>query len=86
MKRQNRKGLVRRFTKKQAALAVKISNDIAEDIDNGESRAVLRMAVAYWVDVATVESMGRAAAESSLHVCRCAKQLMDAALDERGTT
>lgn len=72
--------LVRRFTAKQAELAAKISNDIAEDIDCGESRRTLRMAVAYFADVACVEAQRRAAAESKLELFRCAKGLMDAAL------
>ena len=72
--------LVRRFTVKQAEIAAKISNDIAEDIDCGESRKSLRMAVAYFADVACVESQRRAAAESKLEIFRCAKALMDAAL------
>jgi len=41
-----------RFTKEQAELAAKISNDIAEDIDNHESKKDLRMAVDYWASVA----------------------------------
>ena len=72
--------LVRRFTDKQAELAAKLSNDIAEDTDCGESRKTLRMAVAYFADVACVESRRRAAAESKLEISRCAKSLMDAAL------
>jgi hypothetical protein len=72
--------LVRRFTDKQAQCAAKISNDIAEDIDCGESRRTLRMAVAYFADVACVEAQRRAAAESKLEIFRCAKGLMDAAL------
>jgi hypothetical protein len=72
--------LVRRFTDKQAELAAKISNDIAEDIDCGESRKSLRMAVAYFAAVASVEAQGRAAAESKLAIFRCAKGLMDAAI------
>lgn len=87
-KATNRKGgaavrsseLVRRFSDKQAELAAKISNDIAENIDCGESRKTLRMAVAYFADVACVEAQRRAAAESNLEIFRCAKGLMDAAL------
>lgn len=76
--------LVRRFTDKQAELAAKISNDIAEDIDCGESRKSLRMAVAYFADVACVEAERRAAAESKLEIFKCAKGLMDAALPPNG--
>jgi hypothetical protein len=72
--------LVRRFSDKQAELAAKISNDIAEDIDCGESRKTLRMAVAYFADLACVEGQRRASAESRLELFRCAKGLMDAAL------
>lgn len=72
--------LVRRFTDKQAEIAAKISNDIAEGIDCGESRRTLRRAVAYFADVARLEAQRRASAESKLELFRCAKGLMDAAL------
>lgn len=78
--------LVRRFTDGQAELAAKISNDIAEDIDCGESRKTLRMAVAYFADVACVEAQARATAESKLEIFRCAKGLMDAALSPNAGT
>lgn len=77
---------VRRFTDKQAELAAKISNDIAEDIDCGESRKTLRMVVAYFADVACVESQRRADAESKLAIFRWAKGLMDAALPPNDQT
>jgi hypothetical protein len=73
-------GLVTRFSSKQAELAAKISNDIAEDIDCRESRKKLRMSIAYWADVACVEAQRRADAESRLRIFRIAKELMDAAL------
>lgn len=76
------KELVSRFTDKQAELAAKISNDIAEDIDCGESRKSLRMAVAYWADVATVESQKRASLEAKVAMFRNAKSLMDTVLEE----
>ena len=78
-------GLVKRFSKKEAGLAAKISNDIAEDIDCGETRKDLRMAVAYYADVACVEAQSRAAAESKLAMFRAAKGLMDSVLDEPST-
>lgn len=78
--------LVRRFTDQQAELAAKISNDIAENIDCGESRKTLRMVVAYFADVACVESQRRAAAESKLEIFRSAKGLMDAALPPNAGT
>lgn len=59
-------GLVVRFTQKQRRLAEQISNDIAEDIDNGESREQLRMAVAYWADVAAVNAMERSSLKTQL--------------------
>ena len=40
----------RKFTKAQEELALKISNDISEDIDCGETKKQLRMAVKYWAD------------------------------------
>lgn len=36
-----------KFTKKQIELADKIINDVAEDIDCGESKKDLRMAISY---------------------------------------
>lgn len=74
-----------KFTEKQAELAAKISNDIAEGIDCGESRKTLRMAIAYFADVACEEARRRAAAESKVELFRCAKRLMDAALPPRST-
>lgn len=78
--KRNRRCRVRRFTDKQAELAAKISNDIAEDIDCGESRETLRMAVSYFADVACVESQRRAAAESTVAIFKSAKALMDVVL------
>lgn len=72
--------LVRRFSEKQAELAAKISNDIAEDIDCGESRRTLRIAVAYFADVACVESQRRAEAESTLKIFKSEKAPMDVVL------
>jgi hypothetical protein len=71
---------VRRFSDKKAELAAKISNDIAEDIDCGEPRTTLRMAVAYFADVACVESQRRAEAESTVAIFKSAKALMDVVL------
>lgn len=62
--------LVRRFSDKQADLAAKLSNDIAEGLDCRESRKTLRMALAYFSDVACVEAQRRAAAESKLEIFR----------------
>lgn len=77
---QGSSGLVSRFTDKQAELAMKISNDIAEDIDCGESRKTLRMALSYWADVACVEAQRRAAAESAVATFKIAKSIMDVVL------
>lgn len=71
---------IKRFSNKQAKLAAKIHNDIAKNIDCGESRATLRMALAYFADVACVESQRAATAESKLELFKCAKELMDAVL------
>ena len=70
----------RRFSDKQAELAVKVSNDIAENIDCGESRKTLRMAVAYFSDLACEESKRRAEAESTVAIFKSAKALMDVVL------
>lgn len=69
-----------RFTKKEAELAAKISNDIAEGIDCGESRHDLRMAVSYFAEMASMEAGHRVVAESNLGLFRIAKSMMDAAL------
>ncbi len=75
--------MVERFSFKQAELAAKISNDIAEDIDGGESREELKMAVAYWADVACAEAQRRAEAESTVKIFKTAKALMDTVLNEQ---
>lgn len=84
--RRSLQRMVGRFSDKQAELAEKISNDIAEDIDCGESRRTLRMAVAYFADAACLEAQRRASAESKLELFRCAKGLMDAALPPNNRT
>lgn len=73
--------LVKRFTKVQAERAAEIANDIAENIDNGESRAELRMTVALTTDLLSVESGKRAEYESKLALYTSAKALMDLALN-----
>jgi hypothetical protein len=81
MKRTKRKAKRKRqFSYKDAELAAKISNDVAEGIDCGESRAKLRLAAAYWADTACTEAQHRAAAESQIEIFKSAKGLMDAAL------
>lgn len=80
MKYKPNKGLVERFTKKQAELAAKISNDIAEDIDCNETRAQLRMAVAYWADVACVNGIKVGTAESKLRFAKVAQAYLKVAL------
>jgi hypothetical protein len=57
-------GLASRFSKDQSELAQKIANDIHEDIDCGESRKQLRMAVDYWSCVATDEANRKSSEES----------------------
>lgn len=70
----------RRHTKAEQELAAKISNDIAEGIDCGESRQVLRMAVAHWTDEACDQAQRREVAESKLSIIASAKAIMDAAM------
>lgn len=81
MKNNGHNKTIRKFTKNQMELAASISNDIAEDIDNHETREQLRVAVAYWADVAAMLQQRRAALESSLLVFQYAKGLMDSALE-----
>ncbi|MCK9519456.1 MAG: hypothetical protein M0R74_10615 [Dehalococcoidia bacterium] len=59
-------------------LALKVSNDISEDIDAGESREELREVVRWWAQKACDEAQRRATAEQT--VFSMAKQLMDIAL------
>lgn len=48
---QKRRGLVKRFSKRQAARAKQINNDIAEFTNyENHTKAELRMAVAYYAD------------------------------------
>ena len=51
-------------TDKLADLAWKISNDISEGIDCGESRKTLRKTIAFFANIACVESQRAAIAES----------------------
>jgi hypothetical protein len=71
--------LVKRF-EKNVELARKIANDIAEDIDCGESRNTLRMAVSYFADLANAEAIKRDQAETAIRLFKMAKELMDSAL------
>jgi hypothetical protein len=61
-------------------LALSVSNDISEDIDNGESREQLREVVRWWADKACDEAQRRASAEQTVKMFRLAKQLMDVAI------
>lgn len=49
-----------------AALAQKLSNDIAEGIDCGESKKELRLAIAWWADQFTKERRDRIEAQDQL--------------------
>ncbi len=75
--------LVRRFTKKQTEFAAKVSNDISEDINCNESKEELRMVIAYWSDVAVVESNMRARMETQINTFQLARKLMEAALHNK---
>ena len=61
-------------------LALSVSNDISEDIDNGESREQLREVVRWWAMKACDEAQRRAEAEQTVKMVRLAKELMDVAL------
>jgi len=61
-------------------LALKVSNDISEDIDGGESREELREVVRWWAQKACDEAQRRATAEQTVKMFSMAKQLMDIAL------
>lgn len=76
----NKLGLVKRFNKKEAALAAKISNDIAEGIDGGETRNCLRMAVAYYADLACVNLQRAVAAEDHLRYLRFSRAFRQVAM------
>jgi hypothetical protein len=61
-------------------LALKVSNDISEDIDGGESREELRDVIRWWADKACDEAQRRATAEQTVKMFTLAKQLMDVAI------
>jgi hypothetical protein len=61
-------------------LALKVSNDISEAVDGGESREELREVVRWWADKACDEAQRRAAAEQTVKRFTLAKQLMDVAI------
>ena len=61
-------------------LALKVSNDISEDIDGGENREELREVVRWWAQKACDEAQRRATAEQTVKMVRLAKELMDVAL------
>ena len=63
--------------------AAQIANDIAEGIDNRETRKELRQAVQYFASLAAEEALKRAEAEGTVKVFRAAKGLMDAFLSDR---
>ena len=61
-------------------LALKVSNDISEYIDGGESREELREVVRWWAGKACDEAQRRATAEQTVKMFTLAKQLMDVAI------
>jgi hypothetical protein len=69
---------MKRYSKKQADLAAKISNDISEGIDCGEGRKSLRMAVAYWADQYSQEVIRRVGAEDELLILKLKFALLTA--------
>lgn len=73
--------LVKRFTKRQAEFAAKVSNDIAEDMDLGESREELRMVVAYFQDLACVEAVERARLQSMLTAAKYGAEIVKISLE-----
>ncbi len=80
---ENPKGdLVKRFNPQKAQIAQQISNDISEGIDNGHSKRELRMAVAYYADLAAVKAERLSNAESSIEICMIANRFMNAALKD----
>jgi hypothetical protein len=72
--------VVRRFFATDKELAETVANDIAEDIDCGETREQLRVAIQFWAAEAAREAQERAALESQITIYRSAKALMDVAL------
>ena len=56
----NRKGLVKRFSKKEVEKSEQISNDIAEGINGKHTVKQLRTAVAYYHDLFALEAMKNA--------------------------
>jgi hypothetical protein len=60
-----------------AELAAQISNDIAEGIDNGETRKELREAVAHFANLAFEETKKREAAELELKYLKRKNQMLE---------
>lgn len=72
--------MVGRYFATDQELAETLANDIAEEIDCGENRIQLRMAIQYWANECAKQSAARAALESQVAIFRHAKSLMDVAL------
>ena len=73
-----------RFTRKETEQAADIANDVAEDIDNGESRAVLRRTVQFYALLSHYERQQAAALDSRLRVMGLGLKLMTSAIKKKG--
>lgn len=72
-----------RFTRKETEQAADIANDVAEDIDNGESRAVLRRTVHFYALLAHYERQEAAALDSRLKIMTLGLELMNSAVKKK---
>lgn len=61
----------------QESIALQISNDISEDIDNNDSKENLRIAVKWWADYACEQSRLRAELEQKEKIWNGIKKLTD---------
>ena len=82
MKLKPTKCKLRPGAKRTAELAAKLSNDIAESVDCGESREQLRRAIAWWADRANQQSVRVAQLESDRALVRMGWNLMRNHMDE----
>lgn len=79
---RKRKRDVTQFTLDEVDMAMSVANDVAEGIDNGESRRKLRRAVQYFALQHHYERQARLLAESRLTMVRLGVELINSAFDK----
>lgn len=81
MSRSRKSGGIQ-FTPAEIETAESLANDVAEGIDNGESRRKLRRAVQYFALQHHYERQARLLAESRLTMVRLGVELINSAFDK----